>query len=85
MRRRAPPRTRPSGPGRVAMSAAGHRPPPGPRPGPAPCAAGPRPRGRPRPARLHQDPQGRPVRPVAEPGPLRGRTRSPTAVRRSKR
>lgn len=84
-RRRAPPRTRPSGPGRVAMSTTGRRPPPGPRPGPAPCAAGPRPRGRPRPARLHQDPQGRPVRPVAGPGPLQGPSRSPTAVRRSKR
>ena len=85
IRRRAPPRTRPSGPGRVATSATGHRPPPLPRPRPAPCAAGPRPMGQPPAAQLHQGPQGRPVRPVAEPGPLRGRARLPTAVRCSKR
>ena len=39
IRRRAPPRTRPSGPGRVSMSAAGHR--PLPRPGRGPRRARP--------------------------------------------
>ena len=57
------------------MSATGHRPPPPPRSGPAPCAAGPRPRAGPglRSSIKIRRADGR------------GPSRSPTAVRRSKR
>ena len=66
------------------MSATGHRPPPPPRPGPAPCAAGPR--RRPVPACAAPSRSAGPAGEVeAEPGPLRGPSPSPTAVRCSKR
>ena len=84
IRRRAPPRTRPSGPGRVAMSATGHR--PLSRPGRGPRRARPVHGQGPVPAFAAPSRSAGPAGEVeAEPGPLRGPSPSPTAVRCSKR
>lgn len=84
IRRRAPPRTRPSGPGRVAMSATGRR--PLSRPGRGPRRTRPVHGQGPVPACAAPSRSAGPAGEAeAEPGPLRGPSPSPTAVRCSKR